>query len=215
MPSRVREEISSQIKEATRRASANFDVNAAIEEGLTGALVDRLAETVQGTLGEWSWRVRPIHVSPYMAEGGEPELGADFVIQVDIYEGGRNKAHKLVPIQAKKQWKGRDPRLHEQARELCGFPGGGIVADYRPGAYLAVRAEDAMRAQGDRRRVRESSIRGLGNMLGDEFLGCTVGTREGYITESGSEIVLPQRRIRIRPSHIARFSVSKAGDRRF
>jgi hypothetical protein len=210
LPPLVRQKISEQVKDATRAAAKNFDYNAADEDSLTGALVDKLADRVNGALDDWSWSVRPYRVSSNLEEGGEGEIGADLIVQVDVYKGGINTAQKLVPIQAKKLWQGKDLKLAKQANDLCAFPGSGIVADYRPGSYLAVRAEVARDANANRASVPDDKVEDLGTVLGDHFLECRIGTRDGYINDRGTDVVFPDRRIRIRPPyHVARLKVSQ------
>lgn len=206
----MRKEIAEQLKNAVRAAAQNYELNAADEDSVTGGLVERLASDVKGSLGDWSWRVRPIRVSSNLDEGGEGELGADLVVQLDVYNGG-NVAQKLVPIQAKNQWTGKDRLLEGQAKALTNFPGSGIVADYRPGGYGACRAEVAVKAGGNRKSVAATSVSDLGTMLGDDFLDCTIGTTKGYMNDANTEVIFPEekRHVRMRTNWVARLKIER------
>lgn len=213
MPEKVRAKIAAKLVEAVTRATASFDNNASDEDSLTGALIGSMVDVVNGFVGDWSWRVRPMRIASNIVDGGEAAIGADFILQVDVYEGSANTAQKLVPVQAKKVWTGTDRLLAQQASTLADFPGSGIVADYDPRGYTAVRAEIAAEKFGDRRKIPKGKFKGLGEMLGEDFLQCLVGTRDGYINTSGTHVVLTtgtqKQRIRIRTEHVARLSVMR------
>lgn len=208
VPEPVRAAIARDITKAVEIAVSRFDYGAAKEDGLSQALIERLVDEVDGRLGAWLWSVRPLLISSNLPDGGEGVLGADFVLQADVYQRGINTAHKILPVQAKKLWSARDALLGGEARKLAAFPGSGLVVDFDPEGYLAVRAEVAAKADGDRRRIKPSAFRPLDEMLGDDFLLCRVGTQEGYINARGTEVVMSDgQRIRIRTDKVARLTV--------
>ena len=63
---------------------------------------------------------------------------------------------------------------------------GGIVVDYAPTGYKACPASAAVAAGGNR-RVADGDMHSLGQILGNEFLNCTVGTL-GLYFDSSDEI---------------------------
>ncbi|SRR6266851_441492 len=209
VPVAVRQAMGRQIKNATRIAAEHYDAGAANERSLTGALVAKLEEEVNGQWRDWSWSSRATTLSEAPAGVGEDALGADFVVQVDVYEGGINTAQKLVLVQGKVRW---DDGLESQARKMSAFPGGGIVADYRPGAYLGVGADDVVRVGAKRSQLNEKRVRDLGAMLGDDFLECKIGTEDAYVSVDRSRIVFTGKELKhspvpLRSDHLLRVSV--------
>lgn len=215
VPQNVRQKIGAQIKLAARIAAAHFQAAAANERSLTGALVIKFEEEVRGNLGGWEWKARAITVSEQPKGIGEEALGADFVFAVEVYENGCNTGQKLVLVQGKVTW---DDQLLPQAEKMTKIPGGGIVADYRPGSYMAVRAEEVVRAKGRRRGLDPTASRELGDLLGDDFLACTIGTNDAYVTTNGGELVFTGRekeraRVRLLSDHILRLQIRSSAGR--
>ena len=73
-----------------------------------------------------------------------------------------------------------DSDLRRQADNLSRIPGSAVVVDYTPSGYYAVGAESVVEAEGDRRKIPETAVSGLGDLLAEQFATCRVGRRDLY-----------------------------------
>jgi hypothetical protein len=191
LPEPVVRTLRSHFYAGVKQAEARFSYHAADEDAVTGGLGERLIEPpvviqVDGRAYRW-------HTSYYKVRGRgldapERRLGADGIFQIEVLdERGQLVVRKGLLFQSKIEWHGRDGRLLEQARELLAQSPSAIVIDYSRNGYKAVSAEDVVRGDGNRRRVR--TAKSLAEVLGDEFVGCTRG-QEGLYWEPRAEQLL-------------------------
>ena len=110
---------------------------------------------------------------------GAPErtTGSDGIFQIEVI--GPNQVPvwtKGLPFQAKKQWVGTNSRLVTQARDMLGKAGQGLVIDYSPDGYKACPAAAVLDHGGRAQALSEGRMfRPLGQILGNDFLDCTIG----------------------------------------
>ncbi|MGJ5134385.1 hypothetical protein [Bradyrhizobium oligotrophicum] len=160
-------------------AEAKYQLNAADEDALTGALgatISMARPMIYGN-GQKQYEYQVSYRKIRGRGPGAPEraLGADGIFQIEVRdENGLRR--KGLPFQSKKGWHGTDARLLNQTIDMIHTAGGGIVVDYRPGQYTACLAHDVVQHQGNRRRIdRAGKSTSLGQLLGNDFLDCKVG----------------------------------------
>jgi|ERR1035438_514416 hypothetical protein len=78
-------------------------------------------------------------------------------------------------FQAKKNWKGANKQLLEQAEHMVAYTPSAIVVDYRNTGFSGVAAVDVIEAGGNRRRILPDRQKRLAEILGDEFVWCRRG----------------------------------------
>lgn len=109
---------------------------------------------------------------------------------------------KGLPFQSKKNWKGKNNTLKSQAENMERFTPGGIVIDFNHTGYEACSAKDVIQENGSKPQLKKSGkLHRLGQLLGNEFLDCKIGTRglffdkeiEQYkVSEDGIHIISTQ-----------------------
>ena len=185
LPDAVFDGIAKQFRSATADAVEDFEDNKADEDSLTGALASTLKRGVRGKAAvgrsSYTWRTS---LRKLRGRGwGAPEntYGADAVLEIEVVDDlGVVLGRKLVPLQAKKNWKGTDRHLVEQCHRMDELPGNSLAVDYSASGYTAVRSEAVVSAGGNRRAIPRGEIRSLGDALAGEFLECRVGSRDLY-----------------------------------
>jgi hypothetical protein len=174
----------------TANAEAQYPNAAGDEDTLTGSLGALIStpEPVRISIDGASEFLVRISYRKIRGRGqGAPEkrLGADGIFQVDVsFPGDGSVFRKGLPFQSKKNWRGRDSKLVEQARLMQETVGGGIVIDYTPRGFTACRTELVIEARGNRRVVdRWGNLRPLGQVLAHDFIDCSLGVRGLYYDE--------------------------------
>lgn len=192
LPSAAREFIRDRLIAGVADAEALFDLNAADEDSLTGALGQSISRhrPITFTSGDRDFRLRTYHRKLRGRGPGAPEkpLGADGIFQIDIEdETGQKIWQKGLPFQSKKEWSGSDSGLVGQAQKMIAEAGQGLVIDYTAEGYKACPANMVVEHQGRASVLRELALlRPLGHVLGDDFLNCIVGV-EGLYFDPSSE----------------------------
>ena len=103
-------------------------------------------------------------------------------------QDGNIVARKSLFFQAKNRLRGRSQKLADQARQVATLPGGGCVVNYSREGYVAADANVVADREGAWPPGPESA-RSFGDYLADEFLPCTVGSRDVYYDASRQQIV--------------------------
>jgi hypothetical protein len=120
----------------------------------------------------------------------EKECGADGIFQIQVTDStGRLIRQKGLLFQSKKEWKGKDALLGDQAGKIAEKPGAGIVIDFGSESYNTCMAKVAAEAQGQRRDIDEKEFSRLAKTLGDEFVRCRVGV-EGLYYDQDKELLI-------------------------
>jgi len=123
----------------------------------------------------------------------EKRLGPDGIFQLQISTNGVPYFRKGLPFQAKKNWKGRNRQLVNQARAMQRNLGGGIVVDYTAQGYTACAIAHAIESNGNRKAVAgRGQLHPLGQILASDFLECRLGIQGLYYDQRGEEFVVDQ-----------------------
>ena len=167
-------------------AVATFDMNAADEDALTGALGQAIAtsRTLSSSTEKGSVHVE-IGYTKLRGRGKnapEKKFGSDGIFQISVADSqGRIIRSKGLPFQSKKEWRRSDKKLAEQAKQMEEYTLGGIVIDFSRCGYKACSANQVIKAEGKRKNIDDmKSMRPLGQVLGDEFPACRIGTTGLY-----------------------------------
>lgn len=164
-------------------AEAMFDQSSADEDALTGALGQAIAMprmtqfiTTQGNF------VVEIGYRKLRGRGsGAPEkkFGSDGIFQIEVKDSsGSVLLRKGLPFQSKKGWRGTNSKLLSQAVHMQRETPGGIVVDFESTGYMACPAQTVVAANGNKAQVKASGhLRSLGQILGNDFLECTIGVK--------------------------------------
>ncbi|WP_316233796.1 hypothetical protein [Bradyrhizobium sp. SZCCHNPS2010] len=160
-------------------AEAKYQLNAADEDALTGSLGSNMSMAHPMTYSDgrrqFEYQVSYRKIRGRGAGAPERHLGADGIFQIEVKDETGAK-RKGLPFQSKKGWRGKDSNLLGQTINMIETAGGGIVIDYRPGRYTACLAHDVVQHQGNRRLVDAAGkAQSLGQLLGNDFLDCTIG----------------------------------------
>lgn len=165
-------------------AEEAFDQHSADEDSLTGALGQSLVmkEPLTFDSGSDIYHVK-IDYRKIRGRGpGAPEkrYGTDGFFQIAVMDAqGRAIRRKALPFQAKVNWRTKDRTLANQAASMQQHIGSGLVVDYSSRGYRACSAGLVIEAQGSRRTLdQKNQMRSLGQILANDFLNCTIGTRD-------------------------------------
>lgn len=188
LPDSLRDVIADQYSLAVAKAPEHFADFQNDEDALSGSFGTVLRETVRGRHSGYEWETSAKKLRGRGGGAGEKRYGADIALEIQIRLDGKTRRKTLL-IQSKKRWDEKDAKLSDQARKIVQFPGSGLVVDYRPQKYRAVRAERAVEARGDAREIPESDFRDLGDVLGGDFLACRVGST-GVYYDADEDIVV-------------------------
>jgi hypothetical protein len=191
----VRSFIEDRYLAGTANAEAQYKNAAGDEDTLTGALGALIS-----TSGPVHFSVYPgiefvveINFRKIRGRGaGAPEkrLGADGIFQLEVTAHGQPVFRKGLPFQSKKNWKGRNRQLADQARVMKERVRDGIAFDYTPGAYAACEIDHVIEAQGNRKTVTQAGyMQPLGQILAHRFLDCEVGRVGLYYDDQSEEFV--------------------------
>jgi hypothetical protein len=194
LPDVVLNRIATQMREGIREAITGFPEQRGDEDSVTGGLIQAIRTSVRGSeptaQGLLRWHTRMWKLRGRGKGAPEKKLGADAIFEIEVLDNvGTLITRKSLPIQAKKEWTGRDKLLGGQARKLSQLPGGGLVVDYRSDGYTAIDAATAASAGGDRRDIGRQAMRPLGERLGGDFLQCRIGSSEIYF-DANNEVLL-------------------------
>jgi hypothetical protein len=198
LPSIVLEFIRAQYVTGVADAEAQYENAAGDEDSLTGALGALIS-----TAGPRYFLVGPatqigVQIDFRKLRGRGPNapekrFGPDGIFQLQITENGMPSFRKGLPFQAKKNWKGRNRQLADQARAMQRNLRGGIVIDYTAHGYTACDIAAAIEFNGNRRAVANGShLHPLGQILGNDFLECRLGIQGLYYDQRGEEFVVDQ-----------------------
>lgn len=165
----------------TADAEAQFLAGAADEDSLTGALGQAISMaqplSFQTSAGTFSVHVTWKKIRGRGLNAPERLYGSDGIFQIAVYgANGETLRSKAVPFQSKTNWRGRSASVLKQSSDIQRSLQGGLVLNFTDRGYEACTTEAAIAASGNRREVeRSQGIRPLGQVLGNDFLECTVG----------------------------------------
>lgn len=163
-------------------AEARYGLHAADEDSVSGALGQSIAMQypVQYSGPEGTYQVKITYKKIRGRGPGAPErrYGADGLFQIVVTDSlGTTVRQKALPYQAKMNWKGRNKGLFEQAVQMQSRFDGGIVVNFTPDGYKVASAHAVVAGNGSLTQVeRLGAIHSLGQVLGQDFLECTIGT---------------------------------------
>lgn len=182
LPDEVLQELAMQMRRAANEAPEGYEGYRGDEDTVTGGLGESLRRDVRGQITvqntTYTWRTTLTKFRGRGPNAPEKRYGVDAVIEIEVIrDDGEMLAKKLIPMQAKNPWTGKDKKLADQAAQIANIPGGGMVVDYRRGGYSAVSASHVADAIGDPNRLVPQQHRPLGDVLADDFLRCTIGSR--------------------------------------
>ena len=176
-------------------AEAQFSMHQEDEDTVTGALGQAISmshpQIFQSNGERYVWQVSYKKIRGRGKGAPEFHLGADGMFQIEVRDR-RNRVvrRKGLPFQAKKFWEGRDQELIGQAEKINAAAGQGLVIAFSDVRYEACSTADVLRLEGDGRRVREErKMRSLGQVLGNDFLNCDIGTDGLYYDPRGRRFV--------------------------
>lgn len=182
LPPEVLDRIRDRYITGVSDAVANFGQSSADEDALTGALGQAIATTIPLKVPTPAGIVA-VKVSYRKIRGrghGAPEkrYGSDGIFQLEVIDdSGRVLRRKGLPFQAKKDWHGTNSELAKQAARMLALTGSSIVVDYKHTGYSACKASLVVACRGKRGEAHASGrVYGLGQILGNEFLECNIGT---------------------------------------
>lgn len=182
LPPLVLESLRDRYVAGVADAEAHYDLHRADEDSVSGALGQSIAmrAPVVFSDGEHTYVVR-IRYRKVRGRGpGAPEhrYGADGLFQIAVTDqNGCTVRQKGLPFQAKMNWRGRNKELLKQAERMEANFHSGIVVDFTPKGYSACTVQAAVASRGSRPAAdRFGAIRPLGQVLGRDFLDCTIGT---------------------------------------
>jgi hypothetical protein len=184
-------------------AEAAFGQHFADEDSLTGALGQALAMRkpllFDGPNDRYAVTIQYQKLRGRGPGAPEKQFGSDGVFQISVTDSDGNVIRrKGLPFQAKTNWRGKNGALYDQAIQMEEHTPGGLAIDYSPNGYKACRAKAVIDAQGRREHAdRNGAMRPLGQVLGDDFLECTIGTiglyydpeREIYASRDDIELI--------------------------
>jgi hypothetical protein len=181
LPPRLFEALQDRYSAGVANAEAHFDQHSADEDSITGALGQSLAMrepmVFRGARGEYIVQVTYRKLRGRGRGAPEKMFGADGIFQIEVAdESGMPLRSKGLPFQAKKDWKGKDPQLFEQAKRMQAHMQAGVIIDYSKEGYRACTVHTAIAASGSRRQVdRFGAMKRLSQVLSADFLECTIG----------------------------------------
>lgn len=176
-------------------AEAGFDMHRADEDAVTGALGQSLATlhplTVAGLGMEYSITISYRKIRGRGKGAPEKRYGADGLFQLSVHHrGGRLLRVKGLPFQSKTMWRGVNKSLYGQVQTMQEMLRSGVVVDFSPTGYKACTIQAAIAARGSRPTLdRFGLMRPLGQILGHDFLNCTVGS-VGLHFDPNSEVFM-------------------------
>lgn len=197
LPPSVFDAVSKHLRQCGRRAHLDWGVNQAHEDSLTGAAFvefrTRRTRRVHVDGQEWLWRVTTRKFGSGGEDSQESLTGADGIIEVEIRHAATGQVEsKGLLVQAKKQWSGKNRKLVAQVGDMERLaPGASAAIDYSPNGYTGVDGRSVLAADGDRRRVQDTTDLPLGDFLADRFLACEVGLRGLYYEPGRYMLHLP------------------------
>lgn len=193
VPQDVLTAIADQYRVAATRAVSHFREEQADEDAVTGSLGTVMRDTVNGsrTVGgaKYSWHTRQIRIRGRGRGAPESMVGADAILEINVRNGDEIVDSKLVPIQAKKEWNGRDVKLEDQTRKMLTTFGSALVVNYQADGYFAADGVAVIEAGADPKHLSPGALTPLGDMLAHRFIGCTVGSQGWRFDETAFALV--------------------------
>ena len=182
LPDLVIDSLRDRYLAAVSDAESTFDMNYGDEDALTGAFGQAIAvprnQIFSTPEGVYTVDIGYTKLRGRGKNAPERIYGSDGIFQIKVFDSRGNVIRsKGLPFQSKKNWKGTNSKLSDQAKDMERFTPGGIVVDFNSSGYKACLANDVVLAGGNRSQLtKEGKLQRLGQLLGNEFLNCEVGT---------------------------------------
>jgi len=163
-------------------AEAQFEAGVADEDALTGALGQAIAMpqpyVFRTDAGVYSVKISWKKIRGRGLNAPERLYGSDGIFQISVYdETGQTLRTKGLPFQSKTNWRGKSASVVNQSADIEHSLGSGLVLNFTDHGYEACSTQAALAARGNRRQVeRDRELRPLGEILGNDFLNCTIGS---------------------------------------
>ncbi len=161
-------------------AEEGYEFSAGDEDAVTGALGQSVLQrpvVFQSDDGsQWAWFIRYYKLRGRGKGAPEKHTGADGIFQIHVQsESGAVIRMKGLPFQSKKNWRGTNTKLAEQASDLLSSCGDGIVIDFTPSGYYAAHVESVAYAKGKRSDVAKGKRLPKLAITLSEFVECRLG----------------------------------------
>lgn len=159
LPDLVIDSLRDRYLAAVSDAESTFDMNYGDEDALTGAFGQAIAvprnQIFSTPEGVYTVDIGYTKLRGRGKNAPERIYGSDGIFQIKVFDSRGNVIRsKGLPFQSKKNWKGTNNKLSDQAKDM---------ERYTPG--------------GNRSQLtKEGKLKRLGQLLGNEFLNCEVGT---------------------------------------
>jgi len=202
LPSEIVDALRDRYLAGVADAEAGFASARADEDSLTGALGQALSRRPEMKFSsgnaDYAVKVDWVKLRGRGLNAPEKLYGPDGIFQIEIIdEWGQVIRRKALPFQAKTNWKGTNPALAKQCRDINKSLGSGIVVNFTANGYEVCSTKAAAQRAGRHGLVKEAGLlKPLGQLLGNEFLDCTVGRiglfydpdAEQFIGEDGNPL---------------------------
>ena len=184
------------------------------EDSITENLGNAMERHLRGQNDDFEWATRTTVLPSQKKAGreGEPELGADMIIEVSVESTTGGTKHKSILVQGKRPKDSRNKDLREQCEKM-GTKGKHIVVEYGDDGYTAIPANAINPVDGTVAKAKKAgSARTLQEALGKDFLNCTLGERD--MTYEDGKLTLIQRGAMVTKEFLASVSTRTTIKRR-
>ncbi|MXW91629.1 MAG: hypothetical protein F4Z47_07505 [Rhodospirillaceae bacterium] len=169
-------------------------MSAGDEDSLTGALGQEISTGKprfhQAGKEIYAWKISYYKLRGRGPEAPEKYTGADGLFQIEVKQNELIVLRKGLPFQAKKNWSRKDKKLVSQCKDMQKISKSGIVIDYTKIGYTACDVQDVIDADGYKTKVKkDGKLAQLGQTLGEEFLGCSIGQQGLYYDTESKKIL--------------------------
>ena len=171
--------IRDRIKAGVTDAVAKFQLNAADEDSVTGALAQAISTATplvyRGPEGNFQFEIRSLKIRGRGKGAPEKRLGADGILQIVVSKNGKRVFTKGLPFQAKIEGGFENQAVRQQAASLYRTSETGLIVRYAADRYTGVDVRDLFRPVADGQPDRVVRQENLGTVFGDRFLDCEIG----------------------------------------
>lgn len=203
LPKHIIDHLSDRYIAGVANAESSFADSSADEDSVTGALGQAISMSpvyFSSPQGEFAVRIYYKKIRGRGPGAPEKALGADGIFQISVTDKtGKVIRQKGLPFQSKVNWTGTDGKLARQALEMERMTDGGLVIDYSTNGYKACPSKAVVLSQGNRKVLdEEQKMRPLGQILGHDFLDCSIGVKGLYFDPLTEQIIKKEEEI---PAH--------------
>ncbi len=199
VPDAVVRDIQQHLRTNCEVAEEGFGSAMMDEDSVTGALGERLRTTRSQTrthyTGDsiWQWRVTSTKLRGRGPNPAENTVGADGFFQIEVEDFSNGALWRKGMLFQAKMEKNKDTKLLIQEMKHMEeiTPNESLVVEYSRNGYRAIRSSELLRTGKSLRSVSDNAVRGLGDILADQFVVCTLGVRGMYYDSQRQIILVP------------------------